>query len=357
MNPLSLATLENILRKGVQGQVFPGAAAALVSDHGRQSDLLAAGFLTPGGLAVSASTLYDLASLTKPFVALAFVRLWARSVMSPPDPVRRWLPEWTVLGADRVRIEHLLSHESGLPAWRPYFEEMPLAERATPMGLERIRQAALSTEIESPPGSRALYSDIGFILLGWALERAAGLPLEEILRKEVLEPLSLKDTLFLPVKSASTTGPVAPTERCPWRNRLIAGEVHDENAWSMGGIAPHAGLFSTASDMATVTASLLRACKGNEEPWNPDLLLQSISRRPMGRTLGWDTPELPGSSAGRSISRSAFGHLGFTGCSIWIDPARGIGSVLLSNRIHPTRANEAIREFRPLFHEACFTIK
>ncbi len=355
MSAPDVSTLLRTLEQGIESLVFPGATAALVRDHGRSMDLLAAGAIAKDGPETTPDTLYDIASLTKPFVALAAVRLWMRGVIDPTDPVRRWLPEWNAPGASGARLEHLLAHEAGLPAWRPFFEDVPAAERETAAGQERIRRAALGADLETLPGERMVYSDLGFMLLGWVLERASGIPLDVLIHREVLEPLDLSGTTFRPLKRPGSAGhAIAPTEFCPWRRRLLQGEVHDENAWTMGGVAPHAGLFSTARDMAALTASLLQACNGARAWVEPARFLASVTRRPLGRTLGWDTPEPEGSSAGASISRAAFGHLGFTGCSIWLDPARGVGSVLLSNRVHPTRANNAIRAFRPLFHEACF---
>jgi len=355
-----LTDIDLILSRGVTGQVFPGAAAAVVRDSGQRTDLFTAGSITPGGAGVSPDTVYDIASLTKPFTATAFMRLWAEGKIGPSEKAQKYIPEWSIPGADAVLLEHLLAHESGLPDWLPFYEEVPAVERATEAGKKRIIQTAMFTPFEAPAGSRMIYSDTGFILLGFCMERAADMDLDEIIRTMVTRPLGLKNTKFLPVKGnanikdTGSSSAVAPTELCPWRQKMMLGEVHDENAWTMGGVAAHAGLFSTIRDMALFSSVIMKTLKGDSSLFDAEILLKSTARRPLGRTLGWDTPEPEGSSAGPHASISTFGHLGFTGCSLWIDPAKHVSSILLSNRIHPTRKNESIREFRPGFHSAAY---
>jgi len=355
-----VADINLILSRGVTGQVFPGAAAAVVRDSGRHTEFFTAGSITPGGAGVSPDTVYDIASLTKPFTAMAFTRLWAEGKISPSEKAQKYIPEWSIPGADSVLLEHLLSHESGLPDWLPFYEEVPAVERATEAGKKRIIQTAMFAPFEASAGSRMIYSDTGFILLGWCMERATDMDLDEIIGTMVTRPLGLKNTMFLSVNGNSnptgtnSSSVVAPTELCPWRQKMMLGEVHDENAWTMGGVAAHAGLFSTIRDMAVFSSVIMKTRKGDSSLFDAEILLKSTARRPLGRTLGWDTPEPEGSSAGPHASISAFGHLGFTGCSIWIDPAKDVSSILLSNRIHPTRKNESIREFRPDFHSAAY---
>jgi CubicO group peptidase (beta-lactamase class C family) len=191
-------------------------------------------------------------------------------------------------------------------------------------------------------------------LLGEVLERAAGRDLEELTRSEILEPLGMTETMFHP--PASLLGRIAPTEKDPWRGRVVQGEVHDENAYAMGGVAPHAGLFSTGSDLAKFAQMMLNGGVYGSHRILRRSTIERFTRRAglapdSSRALGWDRPSRE-SSAGRYFSDSSFGHLGFTGTSMWIDPVREIFVILLTNRVHPSRQNQQIRAARPAFHDA-----
>lgn len=271
--------------------------------------------------AAELDTIFDVASLTKAVVT---------------STVAMKLYEQRKFQLD-VRARRLLAHASGLPAHRPYF--------ATLSGRAAIVRAAENEPLVFAPGSKSLYSDIGFIVLGAALERAGGMRLNQLFIEHVARPLGLADTRFGRIRSLR----VAPT------TPELAGVVHDDNARAMGGVAGHAGLFSTALDLHRLAASLVAA-------WRNDRGLvarKTIRRfwRPAfpGRStwcLGWDTPSLRGSQAGRSLSRQAVGHLGFTGCSIWIDPAEPLWIVLLTNRVYSDPDKNLLRVFRPRIHDA-----
>jgi CubicO group peptidase (beta-lactamase class C family) len=267
-------------------------------------------------------TLFDIASLTKALATTTIaMRLVDRSVPVLSSEIR-----------PGINARLALCHATGLPAWKL------LGDGSRVEIVERVRHEPL----ESAPGSTSVYSDLGFILLGDLLERLGGATLDELFRKEVAPSLEIG---FRPPRS----------ERCAPTEKGLRGIVHDENARSLGGVAGHAGLFSHARDVAAIIRSLLRAWHGQGGLVRAETVREFWSSSGIpGSTwcLGWDRPSATGSSAGNRWPREGVGHLGFTGCSIWIDPPRGRAVVLLSNRVHPTRANEAIKVFRPILHDA-----
>jgi serine-type D-Ala-D-Ala carboxypeptidase len=277
-------------------------------------------------------TVYDLASLTK-VVALTTALMFAveDGLVDLDAPVARYVPSFTGPHKDRVTVRHLLTHSSGLPAHRRLWELTPDAASALVL--------VDTTSLDTLPGSRAVYSDLGSIVLTQVLESATGEPLEQYTSRRVFEPLGLGSTRFRP--PAEWLPRIAPTEEDPWRARMVRGEVHDENAAWLGGVSGHAGLFGSAEDLLTFGRWLLHT--GNPSPRRATV--REFTRRQnlvpgSSRALGWDTPS-ENSSAGSRMSDGSFGHTGFTGTSIWIDPARELVVILLSNRVHPTRANTA----------------
>jgi CubicO group peptidase (beta-lactamase class C family) len=257
---------------------------------------------------------------------------------------------------------------SGYPGTAPFYKVIAKADNSSRTGVmtsrgavEIIHNEIFRAKLDNLPGRVTKYSDIGFILLGHAIEHLSGSPLEKLANRVVFGPLGMHSSGFidLPLLKRKGIEPnldlIVPTARCPWRGRILCGEVHDDNAWAMGGIAPHAGVFTTAEDIHKFAWEMIRCWKGEN-----GLIEQPIMRKFWTRAgldpastwaLGWDTPSETGSSAGRFFSRSSVGHLSFTGCSLWIDPERELDVVLLSNRIHPTPDNVAIREFRPVIHD------
>ena len=314
-------------------------------------------------------TIFDLASVTKLFTTTAFMRLCDAGRVALDQPVAAVLTEfsglrpilpyedplapgqWVTIGEDSgvvdascVTFRHLLTHSSGLPAWRPLFRQ--------PDGASALRMA-LETHFSYPTGAHVLYSDIGLILLGLAVERLTGARLDEAIGELVLAPLGLRQTRFCPIPGDDHSAVAAPTEFCQWRGRRVVGQVHDENAYRLGGVAGHAGLFSTADDVArfgqlflddggdllapaTVTEmTRLHAAEGDV-------------RRGIGFALWSPDPQ----ASSNAFSPSTFGHTGFTGVSLWIDPLRALVVALLTNEVYYGRQDRAIAGFRVAAHRA-----
>jgi CubicO group peptidase (beta-lactamase class C family) len=270
------------------------------------------------------------------------------------EPVTVYLPEFRLEGSDvrrnRVTFRMLLAHSSGLPAYVKLFQTAK-----TPA--ELIAQA-LAVPLTADPGTRAEYSDIGFILLGEALQRITGQPLNDFCQRQIFQPLGMLSCRYLPPREEKRLIP--PTEKDRnFRHRVIQGEVNDENAYVLGGVAGQAGCFARAEDLALFAECLLRG--GSVQDLPQKLLFQPhtvelFTRRqafPAGtsRALGWDTPSEP-SSSGKYFSPRSYGHLGYTGTSLWIDPDRGLSVTLLTNRTWPDRGSQAIKQIRPAFHDA-----
>ena len=241
----------------------------------------------------------------------------------------------------------LLLHDSGLPAHRDFYKEAK--------GHDAVLAKVLAEPLVHEPGTQVEYSDLGFILLGEIIQRLTGETLEEFAKAHIFAPLGMNDSLYNPPVSLRPR--IAPTEYdADFRKRLLRGEVHDENAWAMGGISGNAGLFSTAGDVAAFAQMLLNGgIYAHHRLLARATIQQFTARQTIGdsaRTLGWDVPTPPNSSAGHYFSPASFGHTGFTGTSLWIDPQRQLFVVLLTNRVNPTRANEQIRQVRPAVHDA-----
>jgi beta-glucosidase-like glycosyl hydrolase/CubicO group peptidase (beta-lactamase class C family) len=345
--PEGLTELDRTLEAAVANRVAPGAVVAVGKD-GALVHLRAFGRLSydPASAAVEPDTIYDLASLTKVVVtATMAMMLVDEGKLDLDQRVSAVLPAFRGAAKGRVRIADLLSHSAGLAGTAPLYKEVAGREAY----LERI--AAMNLEYE--PGSKSVYSDLGPILMGEILERVAGEPLDSFARRRICDPLGMKDTGYRPARELLAR--IAPTEDDSWRGRLLHGEVHDENAFALGGVAPLAGLFGTAPDLARFAQMLL-----NGGVWDGRRIVsrQAVERftRRVGiagssRALGWDTPST-GSSAGTLLSPRSFGHTGFTGTSIWIDPERRLFVILLTNRVHPTRDNDAHLRLRPAVADA-----
>lgn len=296
---------------------------------------------------VTDSTIYDLASLTKVVgLTSATMFLVAERRLDLDASVADYVPAFSRPEKPTVLVRQLLTHTAGLPPWLP----LHLETSSRPEALERVH----ASRLEAPPGTRYAYSDLGAIVLTEAVEAAAGERLDRFLAHRLFEPLGMEHTRYLP--PAAWRNQIAPTERDPWRGRVLRGEVHDENAARLGGISGHAGLFSSGLDLARFALWLLDAYHGRLRPGvSPSLpawVVRDFTRKQPGppgstRALGWDTPSPGGGgSAGHRLSPSSFGHTGFTGTSIWIDPERELFIILLTNRVHPTRTNNAIRRIR-----------
>jgi uncharacterized protein YbbC (DUF1343 family) len=340
--------VDRLLEGFRQRGAFPGGVVA-VGYRGSLVHLHPFGRLTYDADAapVTADTLYDLASLTKVVATTTMAMILVDEGRLDLDrPVQQFLPGFQGPGKEAVTVRHLLTHSSGLAAVAPLYKEL----RGRTAFVERIQ----SMDLVYPPGSRSTYSDLGIILLGEILERVAGQPLEDFVRERIFAPLGMRETTFRP--PAELRPRIAPTEFDPWRGRLVHGEVHDENAFALGGVAPHAGLFSTAGDLARFAQMLLDGGALDGRRIVSRETVELFTRRAgipgSDRALGWDTKSAEGSSAGSLFSSRSFGHTGFTGTSIWIDPERQLYVILLTNRVHPTRENQLIREVRPVVADA-----
>jgi CubicO group peptidase (beta-lactamase class C family) len=358
------------IEAAVAAGAFPGAVV-LVSQAGRVLYHAAFGArsLEPERTPMSPETIFDLSSLTKALATTtAFMVLVREKKVVLDDRVTRFFHNFGVHGKTHVTFRHLLAHCSGLAGWRPYYQDVQRIERqrlnfvASRGAKEFVYEQIHRERPEYEVGGHTVYSDLGFMLLGELIELVTRMPLDRFCHERIFRPLGLRATGFVDLtalrtrKLAPVTGMIAPTERCPWRKRVLCGEVHDDNAYAMGGVAGHAGLFSSAADVDAL-ATRLGACWRGEDDFLPSEVVGEFWRRDAtieGSTwgLGWDTPSPSESSAGRHISRSAVGHLGFTGTSLWIDLERRANMVLLTNRVHPRRDNERIREVRPRVHDA-----
>ncbi len=301
---------------------------------------------------VTASTRYDLASVTKPFTALAAARLARRGVLSLDEPLAD-LDDASRGGLQgALQLDALLSHRSGLPAWVAGFAAMP--DGSAPGSVE-ARGAVLAVLRAATPEPRdaALYSDVGYVLAGEAMARRVDLDVDAIVRREVLDPLELHGIARRGGGAAWADAGIAPTERCAWRGRVLRGEVHDENAWALGGVSGHAGLFGTASDVARLGRACLDALAGRSAWLDAESFAATTAARAGGSLrMGWDSVTPGASSSGTRFGPRAFGHLGFTGTSLWCDPDRDLVVALLTNRVHPTRESTGVRVLRPRVHDA-----
>jgi CubicO group peptidase (beta-lactamase class C family) len=333
--------VERLLDEAVHAKAFPGAA--LVVTLGEEIAFESyAGHLTYDKSAhVNADTIYDLASLTKSLVTTPLMMsLMEAGPISLDQPFVSSIPEFK--GDDprreRITFAQLLTHTSGLPAHRKYYEHA----RTRDAVLEQV----FTTRLEADPGTRTVYSDIGFILLGVAIERIAEASLDQLAEREIFAKLDLLAS-FGPLFHV---GNVAPTlEAVDFRMRRIHGSVNDENAWVMGGVAGHAGLFGTARDVSLFARCMLR---GGAPLFRRETVEQFTSKQAgTSRTLGWDTPTQP-SQSGKYLSARSYGHLGYSGTSLWIDPERQLSITLLTNRTYPDNKSQEIKRFRPLIHDA-----
>ena len=331
MSAARLATIDRIVMRGINAGGYPGAAVVV----GRQGyAVFQKGFGKLGWTASSARvtadrSIYDLASLTKVVgTTTAAMVLYDQGKLDLEAPVSTYLPAFSGGWKDSVTVRHLLTHRSGLPAGRDLWRVAHTPDEA--------RAAVLSTNLECRPGQCYIYSDLGADVLGFVVEAVAGESLDVFLHDKVFEPLGMTDTFFKPADSL--TYRIAPTEIAPPRGYPLRGEVHDENAYALGGVAGHAGLFSTAADLSIFAQMMLNGGTYNGVRILGDTTVSLFTRRAAGtRALGWDTADGDGGS-GKFLDSRAYGHTGYTGTSIWIDPERETFVLLLTNRVHAARA-------------------
>ncbi len=365
------AEVESAFNDAVERGVIPGAT--VVVRHGGDVAFEGAfGYrsLVPDRSPMKIDTVFDLSSLTKALCTTTAVMMLARDgKLRLDDRVTRFFHNFGVHGKSAVTFRHLLAHCSGLAAWRPFYQRVAEIEKSGPKvnfmasfgAKEFVYEEIHREKLEATPGTKAIYSDLNFILLGETVEKLSSAPFNRFCRDKVFRPLGLRATDFVDISMVRSRRlePVAemfaPTEVCPSRKRLLVGEVDDENCYAMGGVAGHAGLFAPVREVDRIARELIAAWEGKSD-YVPQRIIREFwtrDTRVPGSTwaLGWDTPSTEASSSGHHFSSAAVGHLGFTGTSIWIEPARGISVSLLTNRVHPRRDNQAIREFRPRIHD------
>jgi len=336
-----------ILEQAISARAFPGCALAVT----RRGELVAHHALgrftyDPAAPPVMPDSIFDLASVSKAVATTTMAMiLYERGLLDLEMPVAAVMPEFVNDDPRRaeVTLHMLLAHSSGLPAYEKLFLRAKTRDE--------LLAAAFVTDLAADPGTRAEYSDIGFIILGVALERLADEPLDTFCQREIFGPLGMAHTTFNPPKSWKDR--IVPAVDDPsFRHRIIQGEVQDENASVLGGVAGHAGLFATVEDVAIFAHALLNGGRPILRPETVDLFTRRESApASTSRTLGWDTPSSP-SQSGRHFGPRSYGHLGYTGTSLWIDPDRQLSITLLTNRTWPDCLNQAIKQVRPAFHDA-----
>lgn len=347
-----MTPVDSLMEQATTQGIFPGGVL-LVS---RNDTIL---FLEAYGTtnlyeaaATTRRTLFDLASLTKPLATtLAIMKLIHEGKLQLDDHLGSLLPFFKGTEKEKITIRHLLCHNGGIPDYRPYYLE--LGKLPADKRQHALRTLLVQEPLENPVGKMTVYSDLGFMILRWVVETVSGRRLNRIVTEDIYRPLGLLNLGFADPGSPLFRSNVAATERCPWRNALMQGEVHDENAWVVGGVEGHAGLFGTAADVNNLLWRLLAVYYGESDPALFDRsLLQQFFTQQVGsdRALGFDTPSPPDASCGDHFSARSIGHLGFTGTSFWIDLDRSVAIILLTNRVHPSRDNIKIRAFRPKLH-------
>lgn len=345
------------MQKGITDGVFPAAELLVgtpdhVLHHGHYGDC-------------HHNSLFDIASLTKVIctTTLAMIAV-EEGKLSLTDKLadRISLPQHP--SHNDICIYHLLQHTSGLPAHRKYYLEMPPSDIGKISGRDWILNACSQEVSEHPAGQQAVYSDIGFILLGRVLEELWQEDLDVVFNREIAKPWGLSTTHFVKTraKHSDDLEKYIPTEDCPWRKHIVRGTSRDENCYAMGGVAGHAGLFSNGTDLNQFAKLFVAAIDGSHDLLNPSVVQNFIEpltpepQYPTKRVLGWDRPEDKNSAAGSHFSPRTIGHLAFTGCSLWIDLQKKLWVALLTNRTYPTTDNTKIREFRPMIHDLIWSL-
>ena len=353
----SVAAIGNLLKEGAREGTYPGAVLLVaLKDEIVFFEQAGNRAMLPEPLPMERSTPFDLASLTKPLATtLSIMKLFDLGAVRLDQTLGDLLQTTVPSDKGAITLRHLMSHCAGFPDWVPLYLE--LVREPPQQRRSLLREKLLKMPLAYPIGKRTLYSDLGFMVLEWIIEKTAGVPLPLFLQQHFFGPLSLEKSLFFGnIDPSEQKREFAATENCPWRKRILQGEVHDENAWALGGYSGHAGIFGTAKGVYGLANLLREHFYGMRDDYLQPRTVRTFFERETlvpGSTwaLGWDTPSPGGSSAGRYFSAGAVGHLGFTGTSLWMDLHHDVTVVLLTNRIHPSRENTAIRAFRPRLHD------
>lgn len=341
--------IDNIINQGIQDTAFPGAVV-LISKDGENLYEKAYGNFTydKNSNKVKVNSIFDLASLTKVTATTTAAMICVdRGLFSLDDKVAKYISEFGANKKEEVTIKNLMLHNAGLVAWKPFFKtEIKTADE--------LLNYIYNSELQYEPGTKTVYSDWGFITLAKIIEHVTGNTLDEFCKEEIFEPLGMRRTMFNP--SAKLKDEILPTEEDKyWRNRLVQGTVHDETSDMLGGVAGHAGLFSTAGDLAKLLQMLLQKgnCNGKQFV-KPETVNEFIKQQSSlsTRAIGWDTKSDKNSTAGNLLSKVSYGHTGFTGTSAWTDPTRNLIIIFLTNRVYPTRENSKLFRIRGSLHDA-----
>lgn len=353
LNEVTLSReLDELIEKLINRGAFPGAVL-LVCKKTEVLHFKAYGMsvLVPVRKNMTLSTIFDLASLTKPIAtATSVMKLYEKGKIDLYDKVKEYIPEFNIEGKREITIWNLLTHTSGLPAWLPLYRMCKSKDDV----LKVIAKVKLTCKVKS----KVIYSDLNFILLRYVIEEVSKIPFDIYVKKSLLKLLDMKDTMFNPPPKIKER--IAATEYCKWRNRIVWGEVHDENAYFLNGVSGHAGLFSTAYDLYLFSNMMLSygIYKGTRvlSTKSIELMIENHTKglnSPRG--LGWALKER-GWQGGKLISKRTYGHTGFTGTSLFIDPEREVAIILLTNRVHPTRENIKILKARPMIHDKIISL-
>lgn len=339
--------VDSVINKAIVDEAFPGAVV-LVWKDGNIIFENAFGHFTYDKTSpkVSLNTIYDLASVTKVVATTTATMIcYDRKLFSLDDKVVKYIPEFGVNGKENITIKNLLLHNSGLVAWKKFYERNLTADE--------VLKEIYAAELEYKTGEKMVYSDLGIITLGKIIEKVTGKSLDVFCKDEIFVPLKMNSTFYNPPDSLKKL--CTPTELDNyWRNRQLQGEVHDETSAMLNGVAGHAGLFSTAKDISKLMAMLMNQGKLNDKQFIQQGTIEYFTKRysdESSRAIGWDTKSETGSSSGNYFSKNSFGHTGYTGTSIWADPERNLFVVFLTNRVYPTRENGKLGKVRPELHD------
>jgi len=368
-----LRRVDRAIDKSIASAEIPGSVAgAQMPKNGETLEYFSEcglAVLQPERIPMTRRTIFDLASLTKPIATTtAILLLVDEGAVELDTPVAKYLPLFSERDKEAVTIRNLLTHSSGLKPWRAYHEIFLQKERKTGevlIGSPEARASVIDRTVRSAlvhePGEAAVYGDLDFIVLGAVVEAVGGQRLDDFCRERIFEPLEMSDTFFIPIGRDAqpllepTKRRIAATENCPWRDRILWGEVHDPNASVMGGVAGHAGLFSTVDDVVKFGRIIIDTWHGRSEALPREPLRQFLTRQNLPTSsdwaLGWDTPTEGASSSGKHFSKNSVGHLGFTGTSLWIDLDREVVIALLTNRVHLITKKSRFG-LRPIVHDA-----
>lgn len=365
MKPQNFPYIDRVLRQAIENGSTPGVALLVYKD-GDVCYRNAVGDAQIYGehRVLSEETIFDIASLTKVVATTTAIMFLLRDKrISLKDPLITYIPEFPY---EEITLTHILTHSAGFPDHLPLYDmAQQEADRqgdeefiGSPEAKQFIVQKICKTDLIYPHGQYSKYSDLGFILLGHAIERVTGVTLDQFCDETIFQPFGMSTTFFQKVGADQRSGDFAATERCEWRHRVVCGEVHDENAYAMGGVAGHAGLFSTLDDIHRFMRKLHQCYAGDDTTIPKTIVRKFFSRQNLvegsTRALGWDTPSRnlkEKASGGTLLSERSVGHTGFTGTSIWLDLKRKLLIVLLANRIHPSRHTHTFLNMRPKIHD------